>query len=117
MPDRTLPMQRSCNMLVMRWVRTVLGSKHRGVPGGSAQVRSGDGLEPYILVSRGNDFADTFDPLFFAKTFPTLFPFGRGGPRQAEEITADLARADGNEVAAADAEVAARNLVSSRNMS
>jgi len=90
---------------------------------GSAQVRSGDGLEPYIVVSRGDDFADSFDPSFFAKTFPTLFPFGNGGPRQAEEAMANLARGEGEEeeeeevVAGADAESNARSLVSSRNMS
>jgi len=36
---------------------------------------------PFIRVSRGNEFADSLDVDFFTKTFPTLFPFGRGGPR------------------------------------
>ncbi|KAH6874269.1 hypothetical protein B0T10DRAFT_552895 [Thelonectria olida] len=45
---------------------------------GSASVRQGLGMEPYISVSRGEDFADSSDPLFFAKTFPSLLPFGTG---------------------------------------
>ncbi|KAJ2899375.1 hypothetical protein MKZ38_003082 [Zalerion maritima] len=56
---------------------------------GSAEVRYGGVTEPYILVSRGDEFADSFDTRFFAKTFPTLFPFGKGGPRQAEECIMD----------------------------
>ncbi|KAM5349348.1 hypothetical protein ACJ41O_005853 [Fusarium nematophilum] len=87
---------------------------------GSASVRHRPGLEPYISVSRGEDFADSFDPWFFAKAFPSLIPFGYGGPRLAEE---SLMRSDGGrnagfgEVAAAGAEAAAQNLLSSRNMS
>ncbi|KAJ3453327.1 hypothetical protein MRS44_017574 [Fusarium solani] len=34
---------------------------------------------------RGEDFADSFDAFFFAKTFPTLLSWGMGGPRQADE--------------------------------
>lgn len=76
---------------------------------GSAQVRYGHAAsEPYILVSRGEEFADSFDTRFFAKTFPTLFPIGNGGPRQAEESITGM-------VEGVDA--TARNLVSSRNMS
>ncbi|PVH90925.1 hypothetical protein DM02DRAFT_647465 [Periconia macrospinosa] len=86
---------------------------------GSAQVRSEDGLEPYILVSRGDEYADSFDARFFAKTFPTLFPFGAGGPRQAEECMEDAARREevAAEEGAAEAEATAQSLVSSRNMS
>jgi hypothetical protein len=73
----------------------------------SAQVRQEDGLEPYILVSRGKDFAEYSDPSFFAKTFPTLFPFGKGGPRQAEETT------DGD----AETVTTMAGVVSSRNLS
>ncbi|KAM4064175.1 PIF1-like helicase [Hirsutella rhossiliensis] len=46
--------------------------------------RGDDGSEPYIRVSRGDEFADSFETSFFARTFPTLFPFGVGGPRAAE---------------------------------
>ncbi|KAM9876020.1 hypothetical protein VDGL01_09923 [Verticillium dahliae] len=53
--------------------------------GGSTAVRYGRAAEPYIVVSRGQDFADSFDAWFLAKAFPTLFPLGKGGPRQAEE--------------------------------
>ncbi len=74
----------------------------------SAQVRYGRTTsEPYIAVSWGEEFAQSSDARFFAKTFPTLFPVGNGGPRQAEESTTDVV--EGVEVA--------RNLVSSRNMS
>ncbi|EJT68997.1 hypothetical protein GGTG_13394 [Gaeumannomyces tritici R3-111a-1] len=81
---------------------------------GSAEVRRGRAAEPYIVVSRGQDFADSFNTWFLAKTFPTLFPFGRGGPRQAEEC---VMGAEGEVSCGVDAEVAAQELVSSRNMS
>ncbi|KPM38705.1 hypothetical protein AK830_g7893 [Neonectria ditissima] len=58
---------------------------------GSAEVRHGDTREPYILCQ---------SLPFFAKTSPTLFPVGRGGPRQAEEVS----------------EARTRSLVSSRNI-
>ncbi|KAM4064129.1 PIF1-like helicase [Hirsutella rhossiliensis] len=45
-----------------------------------------DVREPYIHVCRGDEFADSLDASFFAKTFPTLLPFGFGGPRLAEEV-------------------------------
>jgi hypothetical protein len=38
---------------------------------------------PYISVKRGNRIANALDPEFFPKTFPSLFPFGRGGPLEA----------------------------------
>ncbi|KAJ4224602.1 hypothetical protein NW757_014334 [Fusarium falciforme] len=80
---------------------------------GSAEVRQGYASEPYILVSRGEDFADSFEPQFFAKTFPTLLPFGSGGPRQAEESIDDAVLAvDGN----TEADVRVRGLITSRNM-
>jgi hypothetical protein len=71
-------------------------------------------FEPYILVSRGDDFADSFDTRFFAKTFPTLFPLGNGGPRLAEENIMDVA---GDLDASVEAEATVQNLVSSRSMS
>lgn len=57
---------------------------------GSAEVRLEHASEPYIQVCRGEEFADSFDTRFFAKTFPTLFPVGNGGPRQAEESITDM---------------------------
>lgn len=80
---------------------------------GSAEVRHGGATEPYILVSRGEEFADSFDTYFFAKTFPTLFPHGRGGPRQAEEFIMDE---EGNGSSGVEMEAAAGSLVLSRNM-
>lgn len=52
-----------------------------------SNAQSGKASEPYIVVSRGEEFADSFDARFFAKTFPTLFPWGTGGPKLAEEST------------------------------
>ncbi|KAI8649752.1 Helitron-like-N domain-containing protein [Fusarium keratoplasticum] len=84
--------------------------------GSSPDSRRGhaDGSEPYIHVRRGDEFADSFEASFFAKTFPTLLPFGFGGPRLVEEATLQSVRG------AADmrgAEAVARDLLSSRNMS
>src|SRR2546429_9848691 len=62
----------------------------------------------------GEEFADSFDTWFFAKTFPTLFPFGNGGPRQAEESITDVAEGVG---VATEADATAQSLLSSRNMS
>ncbi|KAM9874537.1 hypothetical protein VDGL01_11367 [Verticillium dahliae] len=79
---------------------------------GSAEVRHRFSAEPYVLVPRGQGFVDSFDTWFFAKAFPTLLPWGRGGPRQAEEC---LAGADAA-LRAVDTEFAAQQLVLSRNM-
>uniref|UniRef100_A0A0D2Y8C6 ATP-dependent DNA helicase n=1 Tax=Fusarium oxysporum (strain Fo5176) TaxID=660025 RepID=A0A0D2Y8C6_FUSOF len=49
-----------------------------------------------------------------AKTFPSLFPLGKGGPRQAEEHSKD---ATGQVHPIFELEAAAQHLVSSRNMS
>jgi hypothetical protein len=52
----------------------------RGV-GEEAGIRVEEGShQPFIRVSHGAQFADSLDPDFFPETFPTLFPFGRGGP-------------------------------------
>ncbi|KAH7113695.1 hypothetical protein B0J13DRAFT_657007 [Dactylonectria estremocensis] len=56
-------------------------------PTGSAQDPH---LQPYIHISRGNEFADMNDLWYLAKAFPTLFPFGFGGPRCKEEMESDL---------------------------
>jgi hypothetical protein len=75
--------------------------------------RQVDACESYIHVSRGDEFADSFDASFFAKTFPTLLPFGVGGPRLVEEATLG-AEGDADRHGA---EAAAQDLISSRNMS
>ncbi|KAL8284658.1 hypothetical protein RB597_008496 [Gaeumannomyces tritici] len=106
----------------MEKLRYLLGSAGEGAHGertrgaawtGSAEVRRGRAAEPYIVVSRGQDFADSFDPWFLAKTFPSLFPLGKGGPRQAEER---VVGAEGEATRTTDAEAAAQRLLSSRNM-
>jgi hypothetical protein len=83
---------------------------------GSTSVRRGLGMEPYISVSRGEDFADSFDPWFFAQTFPSLLPFGTGGPRLAEESTV-ITGGEGDAGIDEGAEASARSLLASRNMS
>ena len=62
--------------------------------GSSAERQQGhiDGSEPYIRVSRGDEFADSFDASFFAKTFPTLLPFGVGWPRLVDETVLEAGR-------------------------
>jgi hypothetical protein len=40
-----------------------------------------DGHTPVIANQRGGDIADSNDPEFFPKTFPCLFPWGSGGPK------------------------------------
>ncbi|KJZ69874.1 hypothetical protein HIM_10729 [Hirsutella minnesotensis 3608] len=70
---------------------------HRGPRtwlGSSTEGRRGhvDGSEPYVHVRRGDDFADRFETSFFAKTFPTLLPFGVGGPRPVEEAGLESGR-------------------------
>ncbi|RSL86104.1 hypothetical protein CDV31_016452 [Fusarium ambrosium] len=72
-----------------------------------------DGCEPYIHVSRGDEFADSFDASFLAKTFPTLLPFGVGGPQLVEEAALSAGR--GADMGGA--EEAAQDLVSTRSMS
>lgn len=70
--------------------------------------------EPYIQVCRGEKFSDSFEASFFAKTFPTLLPFGIGGPRLVDETV--LEQGD-DRSSIGGAESAARGLLSSRNMS
>ncbi|KAM4061355.1 VrtJ [Hirsutella rhossiliensis] len=67
------------------WVNMAAG----GAAGGAARSsgRGGDS-EPYIQVRRGDEFADSADASFFARAFPTLLPFGLGGPRLADEAAA-----------------------------
>src|SRR6478752_4614756 len=79
-------------------------------------MRQGLGLELYILVSYGDNFADSYNPLFFAKTFLTLFLFSTGGPRLVEE---NIIIASGKADIGIDdsAEASARSLLASRNIS
>ena len=76
---------------------------------GLAEAQRDEGLEPYIVVARGEEFADSIDAHFFARTFPTLFPMGNGGPRLAEENSPDVVEYGDEDVVG--------NLLSSRNMS
>jgi hypothetical protein len=40
---------------------------------------------PFIRVSRGGRFTDALSPDYFPKTFPTYFPYSRGGPYITDE--------------------------------
>ncbi|KAK4074905.1 hypothetical protein Purlil1_12836 [Purpureocillium lilacinum] len=89
----------------------------KGAETGSAAPRTcvgSSGGEAYIHVRRGDEFADTFEAPFFARTFPTLLPFGVGGPRLAEESTLEQSRFTAD---VRGAEAVTRDLLSSRNMS
>ncbi|KAF2185439.1 hypothetical protein K469DRAFT_160309 [Zopfia rhizophila CBS 207.26] len=106
----------------LQYLHDALGRKFAGTGSeqgtwtASAEVRSAKTSEPYIVVSRGDDFAESKDVWFFAKTFPTLFPFGGGGPRQVEERM--WGRTEGVPVDVRLAgEDMARSVVSSRNLS
>lgn len=44
------------------------------------QVQSAQG-QPFVQVERGADFADSLHEDFFPRTFPSLFPWGKGGPK------------------------------------
>ncbi|KAF9774785.1 hypothetical protein IL306_007183 [Fusarium sp. DS 682] len=74
----------------------------------SAKVWHDRVAEPYIAISRGQDFADPFDTCV-----PQFAPRGMGGPRQAEECVV-AEREVAHQIC--EAEFAARRLVSSRNM-
>ncbi|KAH6980518.1 hypothetical protein EDB80DRAFT_874936 [Ilyonectria destructans] len=91
--------------------RTWVGSSAEGVRG------HGDGCEPYIQVSRGDEFADSFETSFFAKTFPTLFPFGVGGPRLVEEAILGAGKATDLRGRTVEAETVVRDLLGSRSLS
>ncbi|KAM4061443.1 PIF1-like helicase [Hirsutella rhossiliensis] len=88
--------------------RTWVETSARGQPGHA------DGSEPYIHIRRADEFADSLEACFFAKTFPTLLPFGIGGPRPVEEATVPLGRGSAN---TREVEAGTRDLLSSRNMS
>ncbi|EXK76606.1 hypothetical protein FOQG_18659 [Fusarium oxysporum f. sp. raphani 54005] len=47
------------------------------------------GEQPFIRVERGADFADTLHEDFFPRTFPKLFPWGRGGPKSLGEANSN----------------------------
>ncbi|KID59322.1 arrestin domain-containing protein, partial [Metarhizium hybridum] len=108
----------------LRFMHNAMGSKaaHRdtretGHAAASATVQFPKGREPFIQVSRGDDFADTLEPSFFPKAFPTLFPWGLGGPRLADEEVAGIGAKPGAVCAVKAAESDVANLLASRNMS
>ncbi|KAM4063277.1 PIF1-like helicase [Hirsutella rhossiliensis] len=95
------------------WVNMAAG----GAAGGAARSsgRGGDS-EPYIQVRRGDEFADSADASFFVRAFPTLLPFGLGGPRLADEAAAGEGAAAAAGRRGGEAERVAEGLTSTRNM-
>ncbi|KAJ3455137.1 hypothetical protein MRS44_013737 [Fusarium solani] len=61
------------------------------------QTTGTTGERPFIRVERGADFADTLHEDFFPRTFPKLFPWGRGGPKALGEANSN--RRDASEPA------------------
>ncbi|KAL4403586.1 hypothetical protein CABS03_15038 [Colletotrichum abscissum] len=79
-PQERLRLLRKATMRGCQWRR---GQKRKNDTE-DTRLRYRD-TEAYIVSSRSGDFADSNDPDFFPKTFPCLFPWGRGGPRILEE--------------------------------
>ena len=50
------------------------------------------GNRPFIRVERGKEFADNLHADFFPRTFPTLFPWGKGGPKALPKLDLDPAQ-------------------------
>ncbi|EFY94377.2 ATP-dependent DNA helicase PIF1 [Metarhizium robertsii ARSEF 23] len=117
------PVVSDAEKLRFAWHAVGGGREENDRPGPKVWIKSaesrqgGDASEPYIHVCRGDEFADSLDAWFFAKTFPTLFPFGFGGPRLAEEAIIRPETAANSCGTATRAETAVRDLLSSRNMS
>ena len=70
----------------LRQMRDALGTQGLGGHQRRAQWEATnalvtDGHTPVIANQRGGDIADSNDPEFFPKTFPCLFPWGSGGPK------------------------------------
>lgn len=56
-------------------------SRGNGVPQLCGMNIETMGEQPFIRVERGSDFADNLHEDFFPRTFPKLFPWGKGGPK------------------------------------
>ncbi|KAF6807890.1 hypothetical protein CPLU01_15745 [Colletotrichum plurivorum] len=57
------------------------GCKPRDYAAGTTTLNAESGTsDPYIISRRPEEFTDSNDEHFFPKTFPCLFPWGRGGP-------------------------------------
>ncbi|KJZ69899.1 hypothetical protein HIM_10710 [Hirsutella minnesotensis 3608] len=48
------------------------------------------GDRPFVRVERGEDFADNLHEDFFPRTFPKLFPWGKGGPKARCDSSSNL---------------------------
>ncbi|EWY79575.1 hypothetical protein FOYG_17269 [Fusarium oxysporum NRRL 32931] len=49
--------------------------------------------QPFIRVERGSGFADNLHEDFFPRTFPKLFPWGKGGPKATTDTESRQQRA------------------------
>jgi hypothetical protein len=73
---------------ILRKALTIGGRRYRGrKPRGERQGVTlwGNDMEPYIINRHGEDLVNPNDVDFFPKTFPCLFPWGRGGPKALED--------------------------------
>jgi hypothetical protein len=67
-----------------------LGDRQRRVDFKSTNTLLTDGHNPVIANKRGEELVDSNDPDFFPKTFPSLFPWGSGGPKNVlQQIEGD----------------------------
>lgn len=64
--------------------------RHRDDAESSAMAVHEAGDQPFVRVERGADFADNLHEDFFPRTFPKLFPWGRGGPKALSEPDSSL---------------------------
>lgn len=48
---------------------------------GSTSIAEHPNNDPFIVSRHGVEFEDSSHPDYFPRMFPTLFPFGEGGPR------------------------------------
>ncbi len=67
--------------MALRTERQFDDSYETGVGEDPSMQIHGSSERPFIRVSHGRGFADAFSPNYFPKTFPTCFPYGRGGPQ------------------------------------
>jgi hypothetical protein len=70
----------------LRQLRNMMGSigpqdKQRRTNFDADNTLVTEGNKPFIANRHGEAFADSNEPEFFPKSFPCLFPWGTGGPK------------------------------------
>ena len=56
-----------------------------------------EGNKPFIANRRGEAFADSNEVEFFPKSFPCLFPWGSGGPKNIPLLEEHETEVDGTD--------------------